>query len=58
MIYFNASLQGRVHQLLYESLRRFGVLGLGRKESLKATVHEYGYEVLDGRERLYRKVAP
>jgi chemotaxis protein methyltransferase CheR len=57
MIYFNGTLQERVHQLLYTSLRRFGILALGRKESLRgATTHEGHYEELDGREKIYRKV--
>ncbi len=58
MIYFNTALQARVHDLLYASLRRLGVLALGRKESLKgATPHERNYEELDKRERIYRKIA-
>jgi chemotaxis protein methyltransferase CheR len=58
MIYFNSTLQARVHDLLYSSLRRLGVLALGRKESLKgATPHERAYEELDPREKIYRKVA-
>jgi chemotaxis protein methyltransferase CheR len=58
MIYFNQTLQERVHELLYTSLRRLGVLALGRKESLKgATPHERNYEELDARERIYRKVS-
>jgi chemotaxis protein methyltransferase CheR len=56
MIYFNKALHERVHGLLYQSLARFGVLGLGRKESLRFTPHESSYEVLDDAERLYRKV--
>ncbi|HEY9651526.1 MAG TPA: protein-glutamate O-methyltransferase CheR [Coleofasciculaceae cyanobacterium] len=56
LIYFNQSLQQRVHQLLYESLSRFGVLGLGRQESLKFTPLEHQYEVLDKREKLYRRM--
>lgn len=56
LIYFNQSLQERVHKLLYESLIRFGVLGLGRQESLKFTPHEYHYEALDKREKLYRRI--
>lgn len=55
MIYFNSTLQARVHTLLYESLRRFGILVLGQKESLKGTVHEQSYEELDGKERIYRR---
>ncbi|MBI3071191.1 MAG: protein-glutamate O-methyltransferase CheR [Deltaproteobacteria bacterium] len=57
MIYFNKSLQDRVHRLLYESLAPRGVLGLGQKEFLRFTPEEHHYEVLDGPERLYRKVA-
>ena len=57
MIYFDRSLQDRVHRLFYESLARFGVLALGRKESLAFSPHADAYEELDGQERLYRKVA-
>jgi len=56
MIYFNKSLQARVHGLIYHSLARRGVLGLGKKESLRFTPHEASYETLDLDERLYRKV--
>ncbi|MDE3019058.1 MAG: protein-glutamate O-methyltransferase CheR [Nitrospirota bacterium] len=55
MIYFNRSLQDRVHRLLYESLAPGGVLALGDKESLQFTPHEAGYESLDRREKLFRK---
>jgi chemotaxis protein methyltransferase CheR len=55
MIYFNKELQERVHRLLYKSLARFGVLGLGRKESIRFTPHEASYEELDSAEKLYRK---
>ena len=56
MIYFNKALQERVHNLLYESLSMFGILGLGNKESLKFTPRESFYERLHGRDKLYRKV--
>ncbi|MEP0780527.1 protein-glutamate O-methyltransferase CheR [Microcoleus sp. ZQ-A2] len=56
LIYFNQSLQERVHKLLYESISRFGILGLGRQESLKFTPHEQQYEALDKREKLYRRI--
>ena len=56
LIYFNQSLQDRVHQLLYESLNRFGVLGLGRQESIKFTPHEQQYEALEPREKLFRRI--
>jgi chemotaxis protein methyltransferase CheR len=57
MIYFTAELQGRVHRLLYSSLVRLGVLGLGRRESLRFTPHENEYEVLDAKQRLFKKIA-
>jgi chemotaxis protein methyltransferase CheR len=56
LIYFNQALQERVHNLLYDSLSRFGVLGLGRQESLKFTPHEHHYEALEKREKLYRRI--
>jgi chemotaxis protein methyltransferase CheR len=56
LIYFNQALQERVHNLLYGSLSRFGVLGLGRQESLKFTPHEQHYEALEKREKLYRRI--
>ena len=57
MIYFNRQLQDRVHELLYSSLRRFGVLALGLKESLVATPHEHDYESLAPRMKLFRRRA-
>jgi chemotaxis protein methyltransferase CheR len=56
MIYFDRSLQNRVHELFYESLVRFGVLCLGHKESIQFSAFAGRYEELDPRERLYRKV--
>ena len=40
LIYFNRTLQDRVHRLLYQSLVRFGFLGLGTKETVRFTPHE------------------
>jgi chemotaxis protein methyltransferase CheR len=56
MIYFNRTLQGRVHALLHDSLVVWGYLGLGRSETLRFSAHENHYEALPGRERIYRKV--
>jgi chemotaxis protein methyltransferase CheR len=56
MIYFNKTLQERVHNLIYESLHMFGVFGLGNKETLRFTPRESFYEELDRRDSLYRKV--
>ena len=55
MIYFNEQLQNRVHKLLYSSLRRYGVLGLGRKESLRGSPHADEYETIDENERIFRR---
>ena len=57
MIYFDRSLQDRVHQLFYESLPMYGILALGSKESLRFSSLEDRYEELDSREKIYRKVA-
>jgi chemotaxis protein methyltransferase CheR len=56
MIYFTTELQARVHRLLYSSLARLGVLGIGRRESLRFTPHENDYEAIDGKERIYKRV--
>jgi chemotaxis protein methyltransferase CheR len=57
MIYFNPTLQRRTHELFYNSLGMFGLLGLGARESLRFTPHERSYEPLAEGEKLYRKVA-
>ena len=56
MIYFDRTLQDRVHGLFYESLVPFGFLGLGSKESLKFSKYETCYQQIDEREKLYRRV--
>jgi chemotaxis protein methyltransferase CheR len=56
MIYFDRSLQDRVHRLFYESLITFGVLALGAKESIRFSPFEDCYEDLDANERMYKKV--
>lgn len=56
LIYFDRTLQARVHELLFDSLATFGVLALGSKESLKFSPFEPCYEVLDASTKLYRKV--
>jgi chemotaxis protein methyltransferase CheR len=55
MIYFDRPLQERVHELFLQSLVPFGVLALGRKESVLHDRHGGSYEVLDGVERIYRR---
>jgi chemotaxis protein methyltransferase CheR len=56
MIYFDRTLQDRVHRLFHESLMTFGVLGLGHKESISFSPHVDAYEELDPNEKLYKKV--
>lgn len=56
MIYFDAELQDRVHDLFHESLVRFGLLGLGQKESITFTSRGQDYEALDLADRIFRKV--
>jgi chemotaxis protein methyltransferase CheR len=57
MIYFTKPLQHRVHELLYDSLAIFGILGLGSKETIQFSPHEKRYEQVEAGSKLYRKVA-
>src|ERR671933_2758252 len=57
MIYFDRTLQNRVHRLFYESLAHLGVLALGHKESIRFSPFEERYEELDPNEKLYRKIS-
>ena len=56
MIYFRRELQGRVHQLFYDSLITYGYLGLGKSETIRFTRRADSYEALDARERIFRKI--
>ena len=56
LIYFDKTLQNRVHSLFYDSLVMFGIMALGSKESLKFSQYEPCYERLSESEKLYRKV--
>lgn len=56
MIYFNRELQERTHALFLESLTKFGILGLGSRESLRFLSQERAYEVLVPGEKLYRRI--
>lgn len=57
LIYFNPILQDQVHQLLYQSLNRFGILGLGHRESLKTKACESHYKQLVQGEKIYRRIS-
>ena len=56
LIYFDRTLQQRVHKLFYESLAMFGILALGSKETLRTSQYEDCYQKLRPREKLYRKI--
>ena len=56
LIYFDRTLQQRVHKLFHESLPVYGYLGLGSKESLRFSGFEDNYEPVDRREKIYRKI--
>ena len=56
MIYFGRELRERVHDLLYTSLGNFGVLSIGKKESLHFTPFEDRFQELGADLRLYRRV--
>jgi chemotaxis protein methyltransferase CheR len=56
MIYFDRSLQTRVHRLFHDSLERLGIFALGRKETIRFSGFEQFYEELDTAEKIYRKV--
>jgi chemotaxis protein methyltransferase CheR len=55
MIYFDRTLRDHVLRLLDASLCRFGVLGIGRKETLEFSSIAPRYSELPSRMRLYRK---
>lgn len=56
LIYFNPTLQARVHKLLYESLIHFGMLGLGQMESVQFSPYEKNYQAWDTVEKWYCKI--
>jgi chemotaxis protein methyltransferase CheR len=55
LIYFNKALQNRVLGLFNNSLTKRGVLCLGTKESLKFTEFENSFEILDKKNKIYKK---
>jgi chemotaxis protein methyltransferase CheR len=56
LIYFDKSLQSKVHTLFYASLAMFGVLVLGSKETPRFMAHEECYEQIAPPEKIFRKV--
>jgi chemotaxis protein methyltransferase CheR len=55
MIYFDRTLRDQVLRLLDASLCRFGVMGIGRKETLEFSSITTRYSELPSRTRLFRK---
>jgi chemotaxis protein methyltransferase CheR len=56
MIYFTKPLQSRVHQLFYDSLVPFGILGIGSHETMRLTEYEHRYAAVSQGERLYKRL--
>lgn len=56
MIYFNQSLQNNVLKKLYESLFKYGYLGIGSKESLIWCEIANKFKVVNSEEKIYRKI--
>jgi len=56
LIYFDKQLQNHVHGLFQESLGRFGILGLGSKESIRFSPYMPCYEEIDAANKLYKKL--
>ncbi|MDO8501551.1 MAG: protein-glutamate O-methyltransferase CheR [Gemmatimonadaceae bacterium] len=55
LIYFDKTLQAKVHGLFYDSLAMFGILVLGSKESLRFSPKVECYEQFNGPEKIFRK---
>jgi chemotaxis protein methyltransferase CheR len=55
LIYFGFDLQEEVLRLFGDSMARFGILALGRKESIRRSSLAEQYEPLDEAERLFRR---
>jgi chemotaxis protein methyltransferase CheR len=55
MIYFGPALQEEVLELFNDSLARFGILALGRKESIRRSRYAADLEPLDEAEKIYRR---
>jgi len=55
LIYFDKKLQNRVLGLFTNSLIKRGILCLGTKESLRFSDYENNYEVLDKKNKIYKK---
>lgn len=55
LIYFEKNLQNQVLKLFYDSLIPSGILCLGSKETIKYTHWEHHFDILDEKQRIYKK---
>jgi chemotaxis protein methyltransferase CheR len=55
LIYFEKSLQENVIGLFYDSLVPSGILCLGTKESIKFSRYEHLFDVVDEKQKIYKK---
>ena len=55
LMYFKPTLQDQVHELFYNSLCKFGILGLGKHETLRFTRYQDHYEAIVKAEKIYRR---
>jgi chemotaxis protein methyltransferase CheR len=55
LIYFGPKLQEEVLGLFGASMARFGILALGRKESIRHSTHAHEYEPLVESEKIFRR---
>ncbi|MEI7812157.1 MAG: protein-glutamate O-methyltransferase CheR [Ignavibacteria bacterium] len=56
MIYFDKQLQERVYKLFTNSLTIGGILGLGKKETIKSSDSRNNYAELDAHVKLYKRI--
>lgn len=55
MIYFNEALQSKVHNLLHDSLCRFGILVLGTSETLDFSEQSQNFKKIDDLNCIYQR---
>jgi chemotaxis protein methyltransferase CheR len=55
LIYFEKSLQEKVLGLFYESLVPSGILCLGTKESIKFSKYDHLFEIVDEKQKIFKK---
>lgn len=53
---FNRTLAYRAHQVIFESLVRLGILGLGSRDALRSSPHQRAYEPLGDGDAFFRRV--